>query len=403
MTDQQLRDLLRERVADETMPDVSAAAWRAGTRARRRERVAIVGAAVLVTATVATGATVLTGDGAPVQPSPAPGTATPTPEPTSTDTPDDGAVWDPAPSDRPDATYQGVPVWWSPDERQELTLPGVDSQLPEVIDLDVRVKAIDYAVAAFSDVEGDHVLLTGPSGGQVSVDISWLDDVVKPNGYAYRPVHEAMLSPTGRYLVFPQAGSVQVYFVEKGTWRRIDTGDRTTRFVAWVNDDSFILPDAPGRIGDAIDVRGQPAGRLELTPPDPGFDTGTSSPYGRTRTGPLGRAQTWGMGVPGMPVRDGYLSGPDFLSVDDDGSPKALAFMWRFTDGDEGGRFKECCPVASWLDERTIVYESRQTTPAFVAWVVGTNQFRLVSRIEGEYGVASVSRLWQDLARPLTS
>ena len=109
------------------------------------------------------------------------------------------------------------------------------------------------------------------------------------------------------------------------------------------------------------------------------------------------------MGVPGMPVRDGYLSGPDFLSVDDDGSPKALAFMWRFTDGDEGGRFKECCPVASWLDERTIVYESRQTTPAFIAWVVGTNQFRLVSRIEGEYGVASVSRLWQDLARPLTS
>jgi hypothetical protein len=401
MTDQQLRDLLRDRVADESMPDVSAAAWRAGSRARRRERAAVVGAAVLVTATVATGATVLTGDGGPVQPAPAPGTSTPTAGPT-TDA-DDAAVWDPEPSDRPDATYQGVPVWWSPDERQELTLPAVGSQLPEVIDLGVRVKAIDYAVAAFSDVEGDRVLLTGPSGGQVSVDISWLDDVVKPNGYSYRPVHEAMLSPTGRYLVFPQAGSVQVYFVEKGTWRRIDTGDRTTRFVAWVNDDSFILPDAPGRIGDAIDVRGQPAGRLELTPPDPGFDTGTAAPYGRTRTGQVGRAQTWGMGAD-LPVRDGrYVSQPDFLSVDDSGSPKALAFMWRIGNGDDGGRSKNCCPVASWLDERTIVYESRQTEPVLVAWVVGTNQFRLVSRIEGDYAVASFTRLWQDLAHPITS
>jgi hypothetical protein len=402
MTDQQLRDLLRERVADVTMPDVAADAWRTGRRTRRRERVAAVGAVVVVSAAVATGVTVLADRGGSVGPAPVPGT--PLPSPPATAEVEPGEVWDPAPSDRPDATYQGVPIWWSPDERQELTLPPVASQLPAVIDLGTRVTAIDYAVAAFSVDEGQEVLLTGPSGGQFSVDISFLDDVTKPNGYAYRPVHEAMLSPTGRYLVFPQDGSVQVYKVADGTWREIETGSRTTRFVAWVSDDSFILPDAPGGLGDALDVRGRPAGRLVLAPPDPGFDVGEAQRYGRTRTGQLGPAQTWGMGAD-LPVRHAgkYAGQPDFLSVEVNGSPQALAFMWIRGDGDGGDRFKDCCPVASWLDDRTIVYESRQTSPALVAWTVGTNQFRLVSRIEGSYDLASFTRLWQDLEDPITS
>ena len=45
MTDQQLRDLLEERVADVTMPDVSTVAWRDGRRSRRRDRLAVAGAA----------------------------------------------------------------------------------------------------------------------------------------------------------------------------------------------------------------------------------------------------------------------------------------------------------------------------------------------------------------------
>ncbi len=397
MTDQQLRDLLHERVADVSMPDVTAGAWRAGRRTRRRERLAVVGAVVVVSAGVATGVSVLGDRGGSVQPSPAPGSPTPTADVSP-------PVTQPELSRKPDTKYQGVPVWWSPDETQELTLPSIDSQLPPVIDLGARVTAIDYAVAAFSDVDGRRVFLTDPSGAQLSLDISFLDDVTKPNGYAYRPVHEAMLSPTGRYLVFPQDGSVQVYTIADGTWRRIDAGDRTTRFVVWVSDDSFILPDAPGRLGDAFYVSGERAGRLVINPPDPGFDVGSAAPYGRTRTGAIGAAQTWGMGAD-LPVRHAgeYVSQPDFLSVDDRGEPKALAFMWKIPGGDQGGRFKNCCPVASWLDDRTIVYESRGTSPAFVAWIVGTNQFRLVSRIEGEYGIASVTRLLTDLVDPPTS
>ena len=61
--------------------------------------------------------------------------------PTSTPVPDPG---------QPDATYEGVPVWWSLGQGQEVNLPPVeDSPLPEVIDLEAgpRVKAMDHAVA----------------------------------------------------------------------------------------------------------------------------------------------------------------------------------------------------------------------------------------------------------------
>lgn len=400
MTDQLLHDLLEERVAGVTSRDLSAEAWRTGRRTRRRERIAVVGCAALVTAVVGVGISLVGDRGGRTDPAPAPGTPTPTSNPTST--PEQSVP--PPLSTEPDAAYRGVPVWWSPDEEQEDALPRVDSQLPAVIDLSQRVKAVDYAVAAFSVDEGRAVLLTGPQGGQMSVDISFLEDVTKPNGYAYRPVHHSMLSPTGRYLVFPQDGSVQVYTVETGTWREIVTGDRTTRFVAWFADDSFVLPDAPGGLGDGLTVEGEPAGRLLVAPPDPGFDTGSAQTYGRTRTGPSGPVQSWGMGVD-LPVREvgTYLSQPEFLVADVLGRIHVLAFMWSFDQG-TGGRFKQCCPVVSWLTGDTVIYESRKSPRSvLVAWTVGTNQFGLVSRVDGTYDVASYARLSQDLEDPVTS
>ena len=67
--------------------------------------------------------------------------------------------------------------------------------------------------------------------------------------------------------------------------------------------------------------------------------------------------------------------------------------MWNVRDEGLGGRFKDCCPVAGWLDDDTVVYESKQTEPALVAWTVGTDRFRLVSRIKGQYFVASFADL----------
>jgi hypothetical protein len=380
MTAQQLRDLLEERVAEVTMPDLSGAAWREGRRTRRRDRLAVLAAAALAMAAVTVGVAVLADDGRTTRPTPAPGV------PSLTPTRPAG----------PDATYEGVPVWWSLGQEQEVNLPPVEeAPLPDVIDLRAgpRDETMERAVAAFS--VGDQVLLVDSDGGLVSVSLERLDDVVKPNGYGYRPVHHSMLSPTGEYLVFPQDDGVAVYTVDTGEWRAIDTGDRVTRFVTWVADDAFVLPPTQaGGTGAVFDVEGAQRGDVRSESFEPPFATGSALAFGPTRPHDGAEAQAYGMGVP-IPVADagGYLSEPEFIAASAGGATSVLAMMWDIRGGGQQGRFLQCCPVAGWLDDRTLVYESRQTDPALVAWTVGTDDFGLVSRIEGQYLLASFADL----------
>jgi len=380
MTDQQLRDLLEERVAEVTMPDLSGVAWREGRRTRRRDRLAVLGAAAFAMAAVTVGVAVLADDGRTTGPTPAPGVPTLTP----------------TPSAGPDAAYEGVPVWWSLGQAQEVNLPPVeDAPLPAVIDLGSGplVEAMDRAVAAFS--VGDQVRLVDSDGGQANVSLERLGDLVKPNGYGYRPVHQSMLSPTGDYLVFPQNDGVAVYTVGTGEWRSIDTGDQVTRFVTWVADDAFALPPTQaGGSGPVYDVAGAQRGDLRSESFEPPFDVGSTQAFGPTRRLDGSQAQSYGMGVP-IPVADagGYLSEPEFIAAEAGGVTSVLALMWDIRGGGQSGRFLQCCPVAGWLDDRTLVYESRQTDPALVAWTVGTDDFGLVSRIEGQYLLASFARL----------
>jgi hypothetical protein len=299
------------------------------------------------------------------------------------------------PSAGPDATYEGVPVWWSLGQEQEVNLPPVEeAPLPEVIDLGARPQeaTMERAVAAFS--VGDQVLLVDSEGGLVSVSLERLDDVVKPNGYGYRPVHHSMLSPAGEYLVFPQNDGVAVYTVGTGEWRSIDTGDRVTRFVTWVADDAFVLPPTQaGGSGAVYDVEGEPRGDVRSESFEPPFAIGSAQAFGPTRRHDGAEAQAYGMGVP-IPVADsaGYLSEPEFIVASAGGATSVLAMMWDVR-GAQQGRFLQCCPVVGWLDDRTLVYESRQADPALVAWTVGTDDFGLVSRIEGQYLLASFADL----------
>ena len=381
MTDQMLRDLLEERVADVTMRDVSAVAWRDGRRSRRRDRLAVAGAAGLATAAVTVGVALLVDDGATTGPSPAPGV------PTSTPAPDPG---------QPDAAYEGVPVWWSLSQAQEVNLPRVeDAPLPEVIDLEAgpRVKAMSQAVAAFW--VDDRVVLVDMDGGQLSVDVSGLDKVTKPNGYRFRPPHQSMLSPEGSHLVFPQDGRVLVYALVTGEWREIDTGDARTLDVRWLDEGVFVLPqNGSGSSGPTWTVSGSSGGWHGIPRAEPGFGTLTAQAFGPTRSSGSSSAQAWGMGVP-VPVADAgtYLSEPEFIAANVGGEPSVLAMMWDIRDEGHGGRFLQCCPVAGWLDDQTLVYESRQSQPALVAWTVGTDDFGLVSRIEGQYLLASFADL----------
>lgn len=384
MTDQMLRDLLEERVADVSTRDLSSTAWRTGRRSRRRDRLAAVGAVVVATAAVAT-VLAVPGDGGQRGPNPAPSAPT---ETSSTSV-----------ADEPDATYEGVPVYWSLAQEQEVNLPYVESSpLPRVIDLGSgRSSTMDRAVVAF-DVAGT-IRLVDSNGAQMTLDISGLDDVVKANGYGYRPTHDSMLSPSGEYLVFPQDGHVEVYTIATGSWRRVGTGDRVTRFVRWVDDDTVFLPQTEHGAGDAFDVAGDlanPSGPLVgASLLRPGFDTGQAQAFGVTRFSSGGsQAQSWGMGVP-VPVADAgrYLSDPEFIAASVGGVPRVLSIQWNIRDEGHGGRFLQCCPVAGWLDDQTLVYESKQTNPAVVAWSVGTDDFALVSVIKGQYLLASFADL----------
>jgi hypothetical protein len=331
MTQERLRELLRERVADETMPDYSARAWQAARVVRRRRRLGA--AAGVVAATVGISGAVALVDS--------------TPRPPASE-PSQPATQDGTPDGTPDATYEGVPVWWSPDQFEEHELPPVASPLPAEIELRKRWNGwrddpMDRAYAVFQ--QGRSMTLIGPDDALRYVPTTQLDLVTKPNGYSYFP--PPTLTEDGTRVVFAQPdNAVAIYYL----------GERT-----WTYDETY-------------DAR---AGR----PPDPGFDTRDAQQYGPVIDG----AASWGMGVP-LPVRDtaNYMSGPEFLAT----PSGVLAFMDRFTNGQEN-RFKNCCPVAGWLDPDTVVYESRQTAGLVVAWRVGTHDFRLVSRINGQYDAAS--------------
>jgi hypothetical protein len=341
MTQERLRELLRERVADETMPDRSGPAWRAARVVRRRRRLGAAAGVVVATVGVSTGIAVV-------------GSTPPAPVPP----PDRGISDRSEVPQTPDATYEGVPVWFSPDQDEEQQLPGVDGPLPADIDLDASRPFVpgelDHALAAFA--RGRSVVLVGPEGELRTVDLSRLSKVTKPNGYAYFPTSSWMLGLDGRQLVFDQPGRQDAVFT-------IATGEWSSAVGAVIR-----------------------AGSPRQIP----FDVSAVQRYGAGSKG----AASWGMGLP-LPVRHQgqELADPEFMLVNqagfwDDPAPMAvLAFMWKATDGN-GSRYKNCCPVAGWLDRDTVVYESRQDTSLLVAWQLGTDRFRLVSRIHGSYDVA---------------
>src|SRR5262245_28320709 len=123
MTEQRLRDLMHDTVADVVPPNAVDLAWRRAEKTRRRNRVvAVVGAAAAVALVAATIALV---DRPGIGPGPGPSTESPRPTPS-------------AAAARPDTRIDGIPVWWSPNATEEQDLPALQagrSDLPRVIDL----------------------------------------------------------------------------------------------------------------------------------------------------------------------------------------------------------------------------------------------------------------------------
>lgn len=357
MTDETLRDLLEERVADLATRDLAATAWSEGVRRRRTRRAGVLAGVAAATALVVGVAALVGGPG-----------------------PDD-----PPPSERPtsaapDAVVRGAHVWWSPDLAEEAVLPQVSGPLPEQVDLDAQAPDAAGAngapaLAAFAVLDGsraDHVLLVG-NGPVRRLDVSQLATVAKPNGYRVPPVSRTMLSPDGRTLAFGQDGAIAFFDITLGSWREVPV-DGPTHQLTWVGPRLLVLAN-----GDGLSVDGRP---VDLDLPrltvlgmiDPATPQG---PWVHSADG-LAHAQAFGYGAQ-VPTRPDYAQQPETLVVQTAGTPDVLAIAAETNDG----RFKDCCPVAGWLDGDTVVYESRSARPRLVSWDVGTRTFGRVTTIVG--------------------
>ena len=386
MTDQRLRDLLHESVAEAVMTDAADAAWRSGTRSRRRRTAGLVGAATALVVGTAGGIALAGHDRSPSQPTTGPSTTGPSTSTTGVAPyrPGDGA---------PDAHYRGLPVWWSPTLTQESRLPVYpDSPLPPVIDLRQPASSlardpIGRAVAAFAVSRGRTLMsvdVLGADGLLRAVDLqpSPVQPMTDPEGNRRVRVGPSLLSRSGKYLLFPQDHSLLVYTLRTGRWHTIHTGGADTWDATWIGNTRIALADParPLAVVPEYSVDGTSDGSGNVTGSGlPGFRLQSSQPYGRARTGRHGVAQAFYQGDPiPQPPALGLSPGQsDWINVN--GPPGAILLIPA-----EPGRQKGCCQVDGWLGPDTVMYDSSSATGTrLLAWDVGTGRFFQVSRLTG--------------------
>jgi len=395
MSEQTLRDLMDDAVAEVTAIDVAQRAWFAAERRRTRTVVTALASAAVVVLVVGTAA--VAGFENRALPGP-PGTVSPSTTSGVTSTADVAS----------DAVYQGVPVWWSPDLDQELRLPLVPPELaplPAVIDVpsmlaeaaDVMTAPVDRAAGAFALAQHGRsfaVLLVTRTGQTRKLHLTSLTPFEEEEGYAVNPAQPTMLSPDGRRLVFPQRDHLMVFTLSTGEWKRLDTGTAQTAYIRWLDDETLQLPQSEaGGPGPVFDLDGNQVGSAVLAPPAKDLDVSEpfDNPRGWSQSNGFGvAAQSWGMG-PHLPVRDParYLSGPAYLAVTGPDDTRVLAFM----TGVDAVRWLDAPEVVGWLDRDTVVYESvAADRDLLVAWRVGTHDFWRVSNVRGG-GVTSLADL----------
>ncbi len=371
MTTERLYDLLDELVVDTTPVDAVDAAWDGAQRIRQRRRLAATGGAAAAVIALAVGVAVLDG------PDPSgPPVTTPSQTPTT----------DPSPSapERPDTTYAGIDVSWSPTVAEEADLPWYDgaSPLSRSIDLAAGAPEIsgeDRALAVFAIFRNggalDRVAVLLPGGTTRSLDVSRLEPVRDADGNAAALLpSDGGLAPDGRHVFFAQDSSIEVYEFATDTWTIIDTPDWQAEGARWLDAETIWLPS-----GETFGVDGRSTGMSDV---DWIFGELTEDAlgYGPVKTTAGGFAQSQRLAGP---VQGGELANPEAIGVTQGGQKSALAFP-------DLDRAKGCCPVVGWLDADTVVYESGDR---LLAWRVGTHQVTRVSEVSGGLGVGSWATL----------
>ena len=374
MTDQDLRDLLHDRVADLTTadlaPDLAPAVWRVAARRRSRRRTAVVaGAATAVVVVAAVVTLVETGrddgrGGAPASSGPAP-----TAEPA-------GGTAVPTATRRED--YRGAAVWEAPPAERELELPRWhEPSLPDGLDPSRSEAGPPGAPARGLVVDGTRVFALGDDGGLSELDVTRLRPVSDAGGNRFGPVTADSLSPDGTTAFFVQDRSLEVLDLVTGRWRSIDTPDGPAEGARWITDEEIWVPDgaASRGAGTAYGLDGSVA---------QSFVHWVGVGFGRD-------GDAWGApaSTADRIAQDVFLAGP----VDGTGVSNPEAVVVRTGDrvdvltmwpAGTATRQKGCCEVLGFLDDDTVLFASRSTEGyRLLAWRVATPEVSLVSRIAG--------------------
>ncbi len=406
MTDQHLRELLRERVA-EVGPtalgptDPGATAWRRAARTRRRRRtVAVAGAAAAAVAVVAALSVVDGAERGDPDPAPPPATVTdPTPRPSGS-----------SPAAESGGSYGGADVWWAPDVDAEARLPQRDdTPLPRTIELSAgapEVSDLGHAVAIFWVGSGEaalgRVVVVGADGSSYSLDVGHLEPVADEGGNVFPPISPDSLSPDGRHAIFRQEGALEVYDFATDEWSTIDIPVGDPEFASWTTDRVITVLGGYQQTagGASYSVDGDLLERLLRSVP-----TGTElalvegdEPYGPFVFADGVEAQSHFLS--GAVERDGTPQSAEALVAQRGGELDALAFGFERDD-----RSKACCPAVGWLGTDTLLFESHSAAAHVLAWEVGTPRMSRVAAIRGlqrdqEWYVAAFADLNGDPSFP---
>lgn len=370
MTDQDLRDLLHDRVSDLTTADLAPAAWRVAARRRTRRRTAVVAgaaAAVVVVASVVT--LVETGGGDRRDGAPASSGPTPTAEPDAVDAPLTATRRD---------DYRGAAVWEAPPAERELELPRwTEPSIPEVLDLSAAGEGPPEAPVRGLLSEGRQVWALSARGGLSEVDVSDLSVVSDAGGNRISLVSPYSLSPDGARAFFVQKSSLEVLEFATGRWQSIATPDWLAEDARWVSDDEIWVPEGASSRG---------AGTVY------GLDGSVKQAFVRWVGVGFGReGDGWGAvaSTGDRVAQDLFLAGP----VDGTGvtNPEAIVVrtgdhvdvltMWPLATAT---RQKGCCEVLGFIDDDTLMFASKSDEGyRFLAWRVGTDDVYLVGSLAG--------------------
>ncbi|MEO6411570.1 MAG: hypothetical protein ABIO48_03205 [Pedococcus sp.] len=399
MTDRDLGALLER--ASEHLPEVDFAhgAWSAAVAERaRRRRMAVGTLGAVAAAGLAVTAVQLGGSPTPK----------PIPAVSSTTTATTGTLSD-------GTAYAVMPL-----EGKEAQLPDFDVGLPSVIDTGARATAFSAdqppqsVVAVYLRIDGEvfHPVLVTADGKQVIVDKVSLVTTNDANGNSAMPIGPRAIGG-GRYVVFPQRDHVVRLDTQTGATVSYPVPSEHVEWAGWADDNGTIVARAADHRAWAIDGSEPGAEAVAADPAYQGkfrlaasadtrslwigrYDETRSLVDQRSFAGPVLEVgqdtistEQWAatnaifdQNLTSAVIQRG--NGPIYqglIAVQANRGKARLLLAPENPDG-QTGRFKGCCTVLGWADEKTVLYQSVGSHGRWIlAWNIYSGQVYEVSHL----------------------